>query len=163
MPAVLQADSAACRITDALRGAVRYFMKPRSAYWLTRLYLCVSVLVTVSIGFTVPSSLQQRILGEIDGGLVFLGIAGLMAFVGLLDTVVNDLLPDRFRINWTDRHRLEIFAGLMACVACLAYMNGVHGASWALAARYGADTACAAFVCVFDTAARARHVAEVHG
>ncbi len=113
--------------------------------WMTRLYLSASVVVTAVIALADPTSQHRQ---AIEGGNAFITGGGIASMVGLLlvalagiaDVVINDLLPSRFSITCTHRHRHVLFMLMAIGQASMMWML-VHGAGeveWVLA-RYVVD------------------------
>lgn len=79
-----------------------------------RAYVSLSVGVTAAIAMLDPSSQHRE---AFEGGALFLtstaliGMAFLLAIgiAGFADVVINDLLPERYTIDSTHRHRHVVF------------------------------------------------------
>ena len=126
-------------------------------YWLTRLYLaCLVLSVTLVICFE-PRTLFYRIVKDSDdaGWWCVLGLA-CIAGLSIVDTIVNDLMPERFHLRWAKNYRHLIYMALGMGMLSLAYIIAkAEGASYLLIAPciHAAVAVCIAF---FDVFARHR-------
>ena len=60
---------------------------------------------TIALGWLAPSSLTARLLvdGGVFGEAVLLAMSAIVC-VGWLDVVINDVLPERFKLTWIRTH-----------------------------------------------------------
>lgn len=89
------------------------FTRPETAYLTLRVYLCLRTLVVAIVSLGEPDSLNGRLI-EASGATSYIAIAVTVfcAVVGLLDVVVNDILPDDFHMRWARNHRHLGYIGL---------------------------------------------------
>ncbi|QHI99373.1 hypothetical protein GT347_16135 [Xylophilus rhododendri] len=120
-----------------------------------RAYVSLSVGVTAAIAIFDPTR-QHREAFEGGASLLTLGSLASMAFLlaialaGALDVVINDLLPERFSIDSTHRHRHVVFM-LMAIgqVALMWLMVKANPGEWPpVLARYVLDAAFAVGIAI---------------
>ncbi|MGI4938116.1 MAG: hypothetical protein ACRYF5_15475 [Janthinobacterium lividum] len=81
---------------------------------LMRVYMCINILLTNSIAVTEDRSLVHD-LTEAAGtpGKVVLIAMTVFAIAGLIDALINDVLPSRFVMKTGLRFRQAILTGLM--------------------------------------------------
>jgi len=126
---------------------------PRERFWLCRLYLCGSVLLSVVIGWTDPDS-QHYINGlnyeTLNGRAASLSLA-FCAILGLLDTIFHDLLKARACIfTQIRRFRYLWLMGLVIGLTALIHQNLVSGFVMPVIWRYGLDAIFALFIACRD-------------
>ena len=95
-----------------------------SAYWFSRLFVAVSVLITGLIPLLDQRSINYQLLAESG----WMGVAGSWALVALatviaVDVIVNDLMPGRYRLISTKQHRAMLFMGLALGQASLLFIS----------------------------------------
>ena len=100
------------------------------AYWLTRLYVACSAFSTCCATLWEPAALTHRLISASGrpGWLLMVVMASLAA-CAIFDVVVNDLMPDRFKIGWAKQSRHLIYITLSMCSMLLTYVF-VAGAGW---------------------------------
>ena len=114
---------------------------------------------TVALGWLSPSSLTARILAE--GGVAAQGLLWLMTMatlVGIADAVVNDLMPENWRLECIQRNRHIGFMLLGAAYLVQAFAgleNAPSGAHVLLANYLGVAGVCGLFAAA--AAVRPRH------
>ena len=90
-------------------------------YWFSRLYVsshvCILALVA-SLGNESP--LHLIITRGGDAGFWCALALALIAFFGVLDAVINDLMPDRFQFRLVKQHRLFMLMGIAIGSMCFA-------------------------------------------
>lgn len=140
--------------------AVQQFLfRQRPQYWLARLYLCCSLMVSVWIAFHSPWNQQREILDLIgEGGWLLLTSVAVLAAIGIVDVVINDLLPPRFSMKWADEHRHQVFMALALLLCSMVYINVTKGSSTVLILRYSLESFFCVGIAVFDTIARVQQV-----
>ncbi|MEO8527290.1 MAG: hypothetical protein ABI460_21340 [Caldimonas sp.] len=145
------------------RAVVSLLMRPRPQYWLARLYLCCSVLLTTAFAWVLPVSAQKVALDAIgpEAWWVLGGVTAI-AVVGIVDSIVNDLMPERYHFRWADRRRYQVFMVLALLLWTLVWLCQ-HGPSVLLIARYALDGTACVLVAVFDTVARVKQVRRSMG
>lgn len=78
--------------------------------WGLRTYVCSSILATVVIAALDPGSQHRGIMDEDGhGGVIAISLLALVTLLGLVDVLINDLMPHRFSLRCTHRHRHVIF------------------------------------------------------
>lgn len=95
-----------------------------SAYWFSRLFVAVSMLITGLIPLLDQRSINCQMLAE-SGEM---GLIGSWALVGLAcvivaDVIVNDLMPARFHLVSTKKHRAMLFMLLALGEASLLFIS----------------------------------------
>lgn len=137
------------------KGLFMQISLPR--YWLTRLYLACSVLNVTLVSCFESRTLLYRIIQQSDdaGWWCVLGLACL-ACLGVVDTLINDLLPKNFNLRCAKKYRHLIYMALAMGMLSLAYIIAkAEGASYLLI-RPCLDAAVAACIAFFDLFARHR-------
>jgi MFS family permease len=106
------------RLTD-------FLLRERSRFWSLRLYFCCDIVATTIITTWAVESLNRQAFTALPGNVGWLAVVALAALglLGLVDTIVNDLLPDRFRFPFGRRHRWMLFVGMALIVAMFIYVN----------------------------------------
>lgn len=86
------------RAMDPVHRLLMYHVAARAA-------LLTQGSTTIALGWFAPSSLTARLLADGGGvgGAMLLAMSAIVC-VGWLDVVVNDVLPDRFKLNWARTH-----------------------------------------------------------
>lgn len=108
---------------------------------LAKVYICLSAVMSATLAFTFESSeVQLR-------GLVCLLP---LVVLGLLDAVVNDLMPDKYESKLALRWRYLVFVGLAGVQMSLIYRDVLAEFPTAYVLRYAIDAAGAAGVAVLD-------------
>jgi len=121
-------------------------MTLHSFYWLTRLYVCASVMVTVMVALFDPSSQHhQSMLSDGVGGKFAIITLGAVAFVGLFDVIWSDLRKSN-RLSIIKRHRYLLFLLMAMGQASLILVNVRYGIIEPLIARYSLDALMATLV-----------------
>lgn len=148
--------------SKSVQVAVKFLVAPRSQYWLARMICSGSILITAMIAYFSPVSLQRTVLQEVGtpGWILIVAIVALASFC-FIETIVNDLMADCFRMEWSDEHRHQIYMGLCLLLAWLIWLNFRHDANWLLIFRYGFDCLACLAVAVFDTVSRFRKVQQL--
>lgn len=90
-------------------------------YWLVRLYLALSlVILCVTALLQTGTQLYRQV--SADGGGLYVITLGAISLIGALDAIVNDMLPDRWRLPWARRHRHVIYMLMAIGSFSIAYM-----------------------------------------
>ena len=122
-------------------------------FWLTRLYVCTSVLVTAAMGAAEPA---HKVLNPDTFG----GISAIMCLVafglaGLLDTIGHDLMGRR-ECTFTKLRRYRFFwlMGLATGLTALLLPAARWGAPEPTLARYALDAVAALVLAALDIQTR---------
>lgn len=85
---------------------------------LLRLYFCTNIILTNLLGFFDHKSLSYQLTSHAGmTGLLVLDLMTALAIFGLVDTFINDVLPDRYTAYHGLESRHLIFMGLALCYA----------------------------------------------
>lgn len=122
-----------------------------------RMYVSGSILVTAYVAAADPSSQHAFAMAEDGvGGYMGIGMMTILALAGLFDALINDILPERYSINCTHRHRHVVFMlsaiGQVALVFALAQADELRPS----AARYLLDATFAVWISVSGVLAHAK-------
>lgn len=114
-----------------------------------RFYLCASVLVTAAVAAIDPWSQHRAAMSEDGyGGLIGTVCLGALAVIGIIDVFINDVLPAKFSIRCTHRHRHVVFMliaiGQIALVLALARADDLKPS----VIRYVLDAGAALWIAV---------------
>lgn len=133
----------------------------KSRYWLTRLYIAMSVLVTCLIALLETGSANHRII-EAGGPIGSLSMAALMclAFVALCDVVINDLMPARYRFEWSFDYRHLLYMWLALGLVSVSVVVMKAAGPTPLLLRFWLDASLATLVAFLDTYSRHRECAR---
>lgn len=113
---------------------------------IARSFALLSALTTCYLGWYSPSSLTARILDMGGGaGVLVLVLMTVVGMAGLADVVVNDLMPDRFRLPRTERNRHTGY-NLLGALYLVQAMPGLRldaaGAAGLIAYYVGSGVLC---------------------
>lgn len=97
-------------------------------YWLVRLYLALSVVIFTGTALYQPDTQIYRMI-SLSGGQFFVFALMLLSLIAMLDAVVNDMFPDRYRLKWAMRHRHVIYMMIALGTFSMAYIL------WSLSGR----------------------------
>lgn len=144
------------------RKLVGFLTRPRPQYWLARLQLSCWVMLSTSYAWFLPVSAQRTTLDGIgmEAWAVLFCVSG-MAFLCFVDSLLNDVMPDRFHLRWADRHRHQLYMTLAILLWLLVWMNGTHNPNPLLLAGYGLQGSFCVIIAIFDTVARYKQVQRV--
>ena len=122
-----------------------------------RFYVSGSVGVTAAIAGWDPYSQHRFAMSEDGfGGLIAISLLAFIAALGILDVFINDVLPERFSLVCTHRHRHVVFMmlaiGQIALILALVKADDLRPA----AARYLLDAVMSAWIAVLGVLAHAR-------
>ena len=129
-----------------LRRALLQLRFPR--YWIARLYVILSILTNMLVIYFEPQSLGHLVLLKMDpAARLVLEFIIVLSLGGLVDVVVNDVLPSRFSFRFGARWRHLGFMALSISLASLMFLitaaygnsgvNFVLGLDMAMAASIG--------------------------
>ena len=93
-------------------------IKQLPMYWFGRLYVAADVVILALNACFAKNTLSYRVI-ELSGPAGFWCVLGLacIALVGVLDVFINDLLPERFQLQFVKRHRHFVLMGI--AIGCL--------------------------------------------
>lgn len=123
-----------------------------------RLYVCLCVLVTCAIAAFSTTSLNRVAFVGLggDAGWIVLALLASLALLGLLDTAINDLLPERWQMQWAKERRWVLYMGLALGLGAMVYVCLAYGLLTALSMRYGLDCLMALMVAALDVMEQTR-------
>lgn len=120
-----------------------------------RAYVSLSVGVTAAVAMLDPTSQHRRAFEGDLAALTVPAVIGMVALLlvataGVLDVVINDLLPERFTITSTHRHRHVVFMVMaIGQVALMWQVARANPGDWPpVLARYALDAAFAVGIAV---------------
>lgn len=123
-------------------------------YVILRTYITASVLMTILTALYEPSSIYYQIftVTHIDHG--FLWSLGIICILTSLDLIINDFLPDKYKlmIIYHNRHILYMMLAL-GMFSISAVITAVNGSTFYLG-RLWIDGLMAAIVAILDIFAR---------
>lgn len=122
-------------------------------FWLTRVYVCASVLVTTAMGAAAPAyrALNLDTFGGISATLLLM----VFGFAGLLDTIGHDLLGRReCTFQKLRRYRFLWLMGLATGLTALMLPAARWGAFEPTLARYALDAVVALSLAALDLQTR---------
>jgi hypothetical protein len=92
-------------------------------YWITRLYVALSALTSILVSWLEPQALTHKLI-DASGrqGWAVVAILAAICLVAIADVIVNDLLPDQFKMVATKRHRHLIYIALAMGIFCTSYV-----------------------------------------
>lgn len=122
-------------------------------FWLTRVYMCASVLVTAAMGAYEP---EHRVLNtDTLGGISAILCLVAFGFAGLLDTIGHDLMGRRECVfTQIRRYRYCWLMGLATGLTALLLPAARWGAAEPMLARYALDAVAALVLAVLDIQTR---------
>lgn len=122
-----------------------------------RFYVSASVAVTAAIAGWDPYSHHRFAMAEDGyGGLIAMSLLGLLALAGIVDVLINDVLPDRYSMRCTHRHRHVVFMLLAIGQVALVLALVKSGDLKPSAGRYVLDALMAAWIAVIGVFDHAR-------
>jgi len=127
-------------------------------YWISRLYLALSTLATIGVIWLESDSLMHRLITQSGpAGWYLVGILAFVAIVALADSIVNDLLPDRYRLKAAKRYRHLVYVAIAMGLASMSYVFLAVGGGWRpVVLPFWVDTMFAAMVAFLDLFQRHR-------
>ncbi|APW38455.1 hypothetical protein RD110_15640 [Rhodoferax koreense] len=128
-------------------------------YWMTRLYVALSTLTGVYTMWTEPSALTHRLIEKSgqQGWMLAAGLAA-VAMVAIADVIVNDLMPERFRLVTAKNKRHLVYCFLALGILCMTYVFVSGDGGWyrPLVLPFWIDALFAVGVAFFDSFQRHR-------
>lgn len=122
-------------------------------FWLTRVYVCASVLVTAAMGASEPAHKTLNI--DTFGGVAAIGCLAAFGIAGLLDTIGHDLLGRReCTFQKLRRFRFLWLMGLATGLTALLLPAARWGAAEPTLARYALDAIAALVLAALDIQTR---------
>lgn len=120
---------------------------PHKAFLPLRLYLCFSTLVVSLISLASTESLNASLINRAGpSGYIVTWILVFFAVIGMIDAIINDILPDRWSFPTAAYYRhlgfIAIASMNLAFIMTMAKNNAI---TW-LAARYLLDACFCTFV-----------------
>ena len=114
-----------------------------------RFYVSASVGVNAAIAGWDPYSQHRFAMSEDGyGGLIAMTALALLALAGMADVLINDVLPERYSLQCTHRHRHVVFMliaiGMVALILALVMLRDIKP----VAARYLVDAIAATWIAV---------------
>lgn len=137
-----------------------FILARRSRFWLARLYMGLDIMATCFVAWLSPASLNRSAFVDLSGisGWVSLALLAGLATTALLDTVINDLMPERFHMHWARQRRWTIYIAIALLMAAFIYVNVHNPVLTALLFRYVLDVAMGVTLALFDLMERAEDV-----
>ena len=123
------------------------FGRPETAFLPLRLYLCLRTLVVATVSLGVAESLNGQFIdaaGKAGYAIVFLKVT--CAVTGLLDILINDLLPPRFHMTWARSYRHIGYIALAIADCAYLLVMAKQDTFTLLALSYALDATFAVFV-----------------
>jgi hypothetical protein len=125
--------------------------------WLARLIIALDLLANCAVMVWEEASLMHKIVQQAGptGHFAVISLA-VVAFMALTDVVVNDLLPDRYRLCYAIEHRHTIYALLSLGALSISFVVvKTHGVT-PLLLHYGLVAGFALTIALFDIHDRVR-------
>jgi hypothetical protein len=125
------------------------FGRPETAFLPLRIYLCLRTLVVCIVSIGIVDSLNGRLIdqaGQVGYDMVSLQVV--CSVIGLLDALINDIMPRRFHMNWARGYRHIGYIGLAIANCAYLLIMAKAGTMTLLALSYGVDAAFAVLVAV---------------
>lgn len=123
------------------------FGRPETAFLPLRAYLCLRTLVVAAVSLGVADSLNGQFIdaaGQAGYAIVLLQVT--CALTGLLDIVINDLLPARYHMTWARNYRHIGYIALAIADCAYLLVMAKQGTFTLLALSYALDAAFAVVV-----------------
>lgn len=81
-------------------------------FLVTRVYVCLSILISILITIFEPSSVYGRALAatNMPDGLIWAALG--LCIVAVLDIAINDFAPDKYRFGWAFDYRHLLYMSL---------------------------------------------------
>lgn len=132
--------------------------RPLPRYWFTRLYIALSVLVSVTITIIEPTTLAHRLILGKAGYVGWLSLLtlGVIAVLAVLDGIVNDALPARFVLPTAKRYRHLVYVALSLGLVGITYVIASRAGYSPLMWSYWLDATAAIVVAYLDLFSRHR-------
>lgn len=124
-------------------------MQPEKAYRPIRTYLCLRTLIVVVVSLFVEGPLNGKLVEQSgEAGFAVLFAQAALAIIGLLDIIINDVLPDRFRIPTARFCRHYVYIGLALCNSAFLLVMAKNDTLTLLALSYVIDGIAAVWIAV---------------
>ena len=120
-----------------------------------RLYLCLRTLVVVVVSLNAPLSINAQMVAQAGAlGYALVYVLSGLACLGILDLLINDCLPERYRLPFAEKHRhLGYILLSLGGFSFLFVMAKNETLSW-LSLSYLVDASMAVFVAVLHVVRR---------
>lgn len=118
--------------------------RARARYWLTRLYLSSSLVLTSIVIYLLPTSPTASTLRATEHGITILGFLLAFALLGVADVILCDLFT-RCPVRLTRDHRHWIYNGQALAILALVFVL-VKGIGWSPILLAFADKLVAALI-----------------
>lgn len=141
----------------------RHHISTLPRYWITRMYVAASVLASVAVIWWEPHTLTHRLISQSGAaGWWLVALLAVVAGAGIVDVIVNDILPDRFHLLCIKQRRHLLYIGLAMGEASLCFVFAMGEGGWwrALLLPFLLDAAVAALVAFLDLFQRHRQPAR---
>jgi len=137
----------------------RHHISTLPRYWVTRLYVALSTVTTIVVIWSEPEALTHRLISQSGSpGWWLVGLLAVIALIGVVDVVVNDLLPEHIRLDCAKRYRHLIYAALSMGLVCMCFVFVAGSGGWfrPLLTPFLTDAAFAALIAFLDLFQRHR-------
>jgi hypothetical protein len=126
-------------------------------HWLSRLYVTMSILISVLITMLEPRSLAYQVMEEGSAaGWAFLFLLGALGLVALFDVCVNDLLPHEFDMPSGRRWRHLVYMALAVGLCCVSFVIAADTGFSMVLLNYWKDIAICVAIAYLDLFQRHR-------
>jgi hypothetical protein len=128
-------------------------------YWVTRLYVALSSFASIVVIWNEPEALTHRLISQSGApGWWLVGLLAVVAVAGIVDVVINDLLPDHYRLECAKRYRHLIYVALSMGLACMCFVFVAGSGGWfrSLVTPFLIDASFALFIAFLDLFQRHR-------
>jgi hypothetical protein len=125
------------------------FSRPETAYLPLRTYLCLRTLIVAAVSLFMEGSLNGRFIEQ--GGTAAYTVVMLLvlcASVGLLDVLINDVLPAQYHMSWARGYRHIGYIGLAVGNTAFLLVMAKQDTVSLLALSYAVDATFASLVAV---------------
>ncbi|CAN5857208.1 hypothetical protein BH11PSE13_BH11PSE13_12060 [soil metagenome] len=100
-------------------------------YWITRLYVALSTVMSIIVSWLEPGALTHRLIDRSgEQGWVMVGLLAVVCGFAIVDVVVNELLPEKFKLPTAKKHRHLIYMALAMGIFCMSYVFIVGEGGW---------------------------------
>lgn len=128
-------------------------------YWITRLYVGLTTLCAIFVTSHEPEAISYKIIqASGDQGWRMVYLLGVIAGLAVVDVLVNDLFPERFKIEVAKRNRHLIYIGLATGIFSISFVLLSDAGGWyrPLVLSYWLHGSVAALVAFLDLFQRHR-------
>lgn len=116
-----------------------------------RLYVCASGLLSAHFAFISPHIFGP---GDDSGRLLAMLLFVTTCAVGALDTIINDVLSERWTVQWAKGWRNEGYIALAIANLAMIFVAVSRGSEGEYLIRFGLDAAAAVYVAFRDVQLR---------